>query len=61
MKLLKYLRKPQQDKPKGSKFAIAKDSVFNYKSGADVVATWKKTGWVPPSEYRTDFLFGEKK
>ena len=43
------------------KFAVAKDSTFSYKSGADVVSTWKKTGWVAPSEYRTDYLFGSKK
>jgi hypothetical protein len=59
MQLLKYLRKPQPSKPEIRKLAIAKDSHFTYKSGADVLATWKKFGWTPPSEYRRDFLFGE--
>jgi hypothetical protein len=61
MKLLKYFRKPQPSNPEIRKLAIAKDSQFTYKSGSDVVSTWKKTGWVPPSEYRTDFLFGGNK
>jgi hypothetical protein len=26
-------------------------------SGSDVLATWKRTGWIPPSEYRDDYFF----
>jgi hypothetical protein len=26
--------------------------------GSDVMATWKKHGFRPPTEYRTDYLFG---
>jgi hypothetical protein len=43
-----------------SELATIKNSRFVYKSGSDVLATWKKTGWTPPSEYRKDYLFGEK-
>ena len=25
--------------------------------GADVMATWRRYGFVPPSEYRTDYQF----
>jgi hypothetical protein len=41
--------------------AIKKNSRFVYKSGADVLTTWKKTGWTPPTEYRTDYEFGKKR
>ena len=34
---------------------------FTYKSGADVLATFKKYGWTPPSEVRKDFNFGKDK
>lgn len=37
--------------------ATNKNSKFIYKSGSDVMATWKKTGWIPPSLYRMDYLF----
>ena len=30
--------------------ALDKNSKFVYKSGSDVMATWKKYGWIPPSE-----------
>lgn len=26
--------------------------------GADVMSTWKRHGFVPPTEYRTDYRFG---
>ena len=37
--------------------AIDRDSRFMWTTGADVMATWKKHGFVPPSEYRDDYLF----
>lgn len=33
------------------------DAKFKYTPGADVQALWRKYGWVPPSEYRNDYLF----
>jgi len=37
--------------------AIEKGSRFVYKRGADVMKVWKNHGFVPPSEYRNDYLF----
>ena len=62
MSLIKQIRilsrqesKPErEDKPS---LAIDKNSSFVYRGGSDVLTTWKKTGWIPPSETRTDFLF----
>jgi hypothetical protein len=58
--VLKYLRK-QMNQEKKSDMAIEPNSTFVYKSGSDVLATWKKQGWRPPSEYRTDYEFGKRK
>lgn len=41
--------------------ATDKNSKFVYKGGSDVIATWKKYGWVPPSEIRKDYEFGKVK
>jgi hypothetical protein len=30
---------------------------FKWVAGADVQKVWRKQGWVPPSEYRNDYLF----
>lgn len=34
-----------------------KNSTFKFTAGSDVQAVWRKYGWVPPSEYRDDYLF----
>lgn len=39
--------------------AVELNSTFVYQSGADVQKTWRKYGWTPPTEYRTDFEFGK--
>lgn len=48
-----------EDKPTPPKLplAIEKGSKFVYKRGSDVMKLWKKHGFVPPSEYREDYLF----
>lgn len=33
------------------------NSTFKYTPGSDVQAVWRKYGWVPPSEYRDDYMF----
>lgn len=33
------------------------DPSFVYMKGADVQRTWRRYGWQPPSEYRTDYEF----
>jgi hypothetical protein len=37
--------------------AIERGSKFVYSNGSDVMKTFKRFGFVPPSEYRTDYLF----
>jgi hypothetical protein len=40
-----------------SSMALDKDSRFKWTAGADVMRTWRKHGFVPPTEYREDYLF----
>jgi len=37
------------------------DKSFKYKPGGNVQAIWRKYGWVPPSEYRDDYLFKQNR
>jgi hypothetical protein len=37
--------------------AVDKESKFIYTNGSDVMKTFKRYGFVPPSEYRNDYLF----
>jgi hypothetical protein len=36
------------------------DTKFSYQRGADVQATWRRFGWMPPSEYKPAPVFVEK-
>ena len=36
------------------------DVKFSYQRGADVLATWRRFGWVPPSESKPVPVFVEK-
>jgi hypothetical protein len=58
MKILQKLRAVDQI-PKEKKPSLATDtnSKFVYSNGADVMKTFKRYGFVPPSEYREDYLF----
>ena len=47
---------PQKEEPK-PKLATDRKSKFVWTKGADVMKTFKRHGFVPPSEYRTDYLF----
>jgi len=52
----KEIEKPKEQLP----MATDKDSKFIYQGGADVQKVWRKYGWIPPSEYRTDYEFAKK-
>ena len=45
-----------RQEPKPS-MVLDKNSKFVYKRGSDVMKTFKKYGFVPPTEYRNDYLF----
>ena len=45
---------PKEKKPP---LAIDIDSKFVYSNGSDVMKTWKRFGFVPPSEVRNDYFF----
>jgi hypothetical protein len=59
MKLFKRKFGVVADIPKEEKPAMALDrnSKFKWTACADVMATWRKHGFVPPTEYREDYLF----
>jgi hypothetical protein len=59
MRLFKRKLDVVADIPKERKQAMATDtkSKFVYASGSDVMKTFKRFGFVPPSEYRDDYLF----
>ena len=58
MKIFQKLRAVEQT-PKAKRLALATDtnSKFVYSNGSDVMKTWKRFGFIPPSEVRNDFLF----
>jgi hypothetical protein len=59
MKLFKRKFNVVADQPKETKPAMAADtnSKFVYTGGSDVLKTFKRYGFVPPTEYRNDYLF----
>lgn len=60
MKLVGVRNEQKKKKPVTS-LAIDPDSTFVYQSGADVQKTWRKFGWTPPTEYRSDYEFGKNR
>lgn len=42
---------------KGHAMAIDSNSKFVWTHGANVIATWEKNGFIPPTQYRNDYLF----
>lgn len=54
--VFRRVRVVEEPKPK-QPMALDLNSKFVYKAGADVMATWRKHGFVPPTEYRNDYLF----
>ena len=59
MRLFKRKFNVVAEKPEEKKPAMATDtnSRFVYTKGSDVLKTFKKYGFVPPTEYREDYLF----
>jgi len=53
-RLMAVEEKPQEVKPS---MAVERNSKFVWTRGADVMKTFKRHGFVPPTEYRDDFLF----
>lgn len=47
----------EERKERRPAMALDKESRFKWTTGADVLATWRKHGFVPPTEYREDYLF----
>jgi len=37
------------------------NSGFKYTPGGNVQAVWRKYGWTPPTEYRSDYLFKQNR
>ena len=37
------------------------NGTFKYTPGGNVQSIWRKHGWVPPSEYRDDYLFKQNR
>ena len=46
-----------REEPKRLPMAIDRESKFVWTTGSDVMKTFKKYGFVPPSEVRNDYLF----
>jgi hypothetical protein len=60
MSIIRRLRSVTESKPKKVlPMAIDTNSTFVYQTGADVQKTWRKYGWIPPTEYRTDYEFAK--
>jgi len=55
LRKLKSVETPER-KPQTPKL-LDKNSRFVYTKGSDVMKTFKRYGFVPPTEYRNDFLF----
>lgn len=55
------IRNEQKKKRPVTSLAIDTDSTFVYQTGADVQKTWRKFGWTPPTEYRSDYEFAKNR
>ncbi len=60
MKLVGIRNEKKKQKP-ATTLACDPDSTFVYQSGANVQATWRRYGWVPPTEYRSDYEFAKNR
>lgn len=51
------VREEKKIEPVKPSLAIERGSKFVYSNGSDVMKTFKRYGFVPPSEVRNDYLF----
>ena len=42
-------------------YVLDKNSQFIWQNGADCQKLWRRHGWIPPTEYRTDYEFGKNR
>jgi hypothetical protein len=57
-KVFRNMRVVEESKPTPKQpLALDKNSKFVYAKGSDVMKTFKRYGFVPPSEVREDYLF----
>jgi hypothetical protein len=62
MKLVGFKNETRKKKIDGqAPMAIDINSTFVYQTGADVQRTWRKFGWTPPTEYRSDYEFAKNR
>jgi hypothetical protein len=54
-KLMAVADRPKEESKPA--MAIETDSKFVWTIGADVMKTFRRYGFVPPTEYRNDYLF----
>ena len=62
MKLVGFKNETRKKKiDRQAPMAIDINSTFVYQTGADVQRTWRKYGWTPPTEYRSDYEFSKNR
>lgn len=62
MKIIQKVRVVEKElKVEKPSLAIDTKSKFVYSGGADVMSTWKRLGFIPPSEVREDYLFSKNR
>jgi hypothetical protein len=62
MKLVGFKNETRKKKiDKIAPMAVDLNSTFVYQTGADVQRTWRKFGWTPPTEYRSDYEFAKNR
>jgi len=62
MKLVGFKNETRKKKiDRQAPMAVDLNSTFVYQTGSDVQRTWRKYGWTPPTEYRSDYEFAKNR
>jgi hypothetical protein len=62
MKLVGFKNETRKNKiDRQAPMALDINSTFVYQTGSDVQRTWRKYGWTPPTEYRSDYEFAKNR